>query len=211
MIRISPKIATALRLSALAPILIGAAGCHTDMWVQPKTYSQQNSTFFANNSSARTLEPHTIPRGFLRADDAFFTGYKDGKLVNDLPIPVTEALIKRGQERFMIYCTPCHGRLGDGNGMIAQRGFKLRRPVATYHTDRLRNMPVGHFYDVITNGYGTMFSYAARVEPQDRWAIASYIRVLQFSQHAAPSDVDPQDLKQITEKDHKATEGVALK
>src|SRR5579871_5361339 len=114
-----------------------------------------------------------------------------------------ERFIRRGQERFNIYCSPCHGRIGDGKGMIWQRGFAPNITVATYHTDRLRKMPIGHFYDAITHGYGRMFSYAARVEPQDRWAIAAYIRVFQLSQHATQTDFDetappppPADAKQ---------------
>jgi mono/diheme cytochrome c family protein len=177
------------------PILVGLAGCHTDMWVQPKTASQQEGEFFADHSSARPLVEHTIARGFLREDRPFFTGAKDNKWLTELPMPVTEALLRRGQERFTIYCTPCHGRLGNGEGMIYKRGFAPNVKVATYHTDRLRNMPIGHFYDVITNGYGRMFSYAARVEPQDRWAIAAYIRVLQLSQHATKEDFDAAEAK----------------
>jgi mono/diheme cytochrome c family protein len=113
--------------------------------------------------------------------------------------PSFKAMLQRGQDRFNIFCTPCHSRLGDGQGFIAQRGFAMRRPPAAYHTDRLRNMPIGHFYDVITNGYGTMFSYASRVEPQDRWAIASWIRVLQYSQNARVSDVPADLLAQLTQ------------
>lgn len=172
-----------------------AAGCHTDMWQQQKVYPMQESTFFADGQTARPLPKGTIARDHLRADDAFFTGFQNGKLITTFPLPVTKELILRGQERFNIYCTPCHGRLGDGEGMIAQRGFALRRPPATYHTDRLRKMPVGHFYDVITNGYGAMFPYAARVEPQDRWAIVSYIRVLELSQNAGAADVNPAEIQ----------------
>lgn len=173
------------------------AGCHTDLWVQPKVRPQHESEFFADGSSARTLIPGTVARDHLREDDAFFTGFKDGKLVTEIPIKVTKDLLLRGQDRFKIYCTPCHGQLGDGKGMIAQRGFTLRRPIASYHTDRLRAMPIGHFYDVITNGYGAMYSYASRVEPQDRWAIAAYIRALQLSQHASTSDATPEEMRSL--------------
>lgn len=182
-------------LLALPGILM-LAGCHTDMWVQPKTASQQEAEFFADNSSVRPLVEHTVARGMLREDDKFFTGAENNKWVTEIPnmpkpgSPDLEKFIKRGQERYNIYCTPCHGRVGDGKGMIWQRGFAPNITVPTYHTDRLRKMPVGHFYDVITNGYGRMFSYAARVEPQDRWAIAAYIRVLQLSQHADQADAD---------------------
>ncbi len=178
---------TAKLLLALAPL--GIAGCHTDMWVQPKIHEPyQESTFYADGSTARPLIPGTVARGNLRLDDAFFTGYKDGKMVSEFPLPVTEELIRRGKERYSIYCSPCHGQLGDGQGMIAKRGFTLRRPVGNYHTDRLRAMPVGHFYDVITNGYGSMYSYASRIEPKDRWAVVAYVRTLQLSQSASESD-----------------------
>ena len=178
------------------PVLLVVSGCHTDMWVQPKTTSQQEGEFFADNSSVRPLVAHTVARGFLREDDKFFTGADGNKWVAEIPhMPKPgsvdlEKFIRRGQERFTIYCTPCHGRLGDGKGMIWKRGFAPNVTVATYHTDRLRKMPIGHFYDVMTNGYGRMFSYAARIEPQDRWAIAAYIRVLQLSQHADQADYD---------------------
>jgi len=168
------------------------------MWVQQKYLSQQSSSFFPDNSSARPLIPGTIARGHLELNTPFFTGYdSSGKLLTEIPLPVTRQLIERGQDRFKIFCTPCHGQLGDGKGMVAQRGFSLRRPVASYHTDRLRRMPIGHFFDVMTHGYGAMFSYASRIEPQDRWAIASYIRVLQFSQHAPPTAVPPEQMKDI--------------
>ena len=121
-------------------------------------------------------------------------------------MPVNLELVKRGQERFNVYCSPCHGRLGDGKGMIALRGFQLRRPVGNYHTDRLRKMPVGHFYDVITNGYGAMYSYAARVEPQDRWAIVSYIRALQLSQNAPLDEATKANIEKAAAEKAKATE-----
>jgi len=181
---------SAIKMALGLAVLVSAAGCHTDMWVQPKTAPLDESSFFADKASARPLVVGTVARGHLEEDTAFYTGRDDsGKLVTKIPIPSLtkdqmKAFILRGQDRFNIYCTPCHGRLGDGEGMISKRGLALRRPPANYHTDRLRKMPVGHFYDVMTNGYGVMFSYASRVEPEDRWAIAAYIRVLQQSQHA---------------------------
>ncbi|CAN5500516.1 hypothetical protein BH11ARM2_BH11ARM2_32290 [soil metagenome] len=178
---------------ALASTLF-LAGCHTDMWRQQKQGPLDESTFFADGQASRPLLPGTIAKGHLRKDDAFFTGAQNGKWVTELPVPLTEALLRRGQDRFQAYCTPCHGQLGNGQGMIAHRGFNVRRPVGNFHTDRLRKMPIGHFYDVITNGYGAMYSYASRVEPADRWAIASYIRALQLSQDAPLSDADPEKL-----------------
>lgn len=180
------------------------AGCHTDMWVQPRMGPQEPSDFHPDKLGSRPLVPGTVARDHLRQDDAFFTGRVNGALVTEIPMRLNQAqlkaLIERGRERFDIYCSPCHGRVGDGHGMITQRGLQLRRPPANYHTDRLRQMPIGHFYDVMTNGYGVMFSYASRVEPQDRWAIASYIRALQLSQHATAQSLSAQQIQQIKEE-----------
>jgi len=178
--------------------LLLLAGCHTDMWVQPKIRPQHESSFFADGSSARPLVEGTVARDHLREDEAFFTGRQNGKLVTEIPIKVTKDFLLRGQERFKIYCTPCHGQLGDGQGMIARRGFTLRRPIASYHNDRLRKMPIGHFFEVMTNGFGAMYSYASRVEPQDRWAIAAYIRALQLSQNARTTDLNAIERDQLT-------------
>lgn len=198
------------RILLVAAVGLFTAGCHTDMWRQPRSEPLDPSEFFADGQNNRPLVPGTIARDHLRLDNAFYTGAKSGKWVDELPVPLTKELLKRGQERFEIYCTPCHGQLGDGNGMIAHRGFQLRRPVGNYHTDRLRNMPLGHFYDVITNGYGTMYSYASRVEPQDRWAIAAYIRVLQLSQNADQADAAAAELaKSQAEAAEKTHEGGA--
>ncbi|HRF58506.1 MAG TPA: cytochrome c [Fimbriimonadaceae bacterium] len=175
--------------------LVGAAllvaGCHTDMWQQPKVKAQQKSEFqgFSNKAASRPLVAGTVPRGKMKLDEAFFTGFQDGKLVKELPIQVDEMVLKRGQERFDIFCSHCHGRNGDGKGMINQRGLVLVRPPASYHSDRLRNMPIGHFYDVITNGFGVMYRQAPGVEPADRWAIAAYIRVLQTAMNGNLNDV----------------------
>ena len=187
----------------LALAAFGLAGCHTDMWRQPRTEPLQLSQgLFTDGAISRPLVPGTIPQGHLREDSAFFSGIDaNGKWLAGLPDGALAAykgdstkrlaaMLDRGQDRYRAFCTPCHGQLGNGEGMIAHRGFMLRRPVGNYHTERLRNMPLGHFYDVITNGYGAMYSYASRVEPQDRWAIAAYIRALQLSQNAGSGDVD---------------------
>lgn len=176
----------AFRLAPLALAALAVSGCHTDMWVQPKLTPEapMDTTLFVDGASARPLVPGTIARGHLREDQPFYTGIENGHYMDRLPMPVTRELLDRGRERFDIYCSPCHGRLGNGQGMIAHRGLALRRPVGNYQTDRLRKMPVGYFYDVMTNGYGAMFSYASRVDPRDRWAIAAYIRALQLSEHA---------------------------
>ena len=186
------------RLAPLAFAGLALAGCHTDMWRQPKTEPLGLSqTMFTDGAMSRPLVPGTIAQGHLREDSAYFSGIDaGGKWLTALPDglkpkdPATLlSFVRRGQDRYRAYCTPCHGQLGNGEGMIAHRGFALRRPVGNYHTERLRNMPIGHFYDVMTNGYGAMYSYASRVEPQDRWAIAAYIRALQLSQDASPADV----------------------
>lgn len=181
-------------------LVVGAGlaltGCHTDMWVQPKVHEPfQESKFYADGMTARPLIPGTVARGHIRLDEPFFTGFKNGKLITEFPLKVDEELIRRGEDRFKIFCTPCHGQLGDGQGMIAKRGFTLRRPVGNFHTQRLRNMPVGHFYDVMTNGYGAMYSYASRLDPRDRWAVAAYIRTLQLSQGATAADKAEADAK----------------
>ncbi len=179
----------ALMATVASSMLIALAGCHTDMWTQPKVHKpMQQSDFFADGSSARPLVSGTVPHKSedqLKVGNSFFSGIgEDGKLVDELPvsIPLTKENLVRGKERYNIYCSPCHGRSGDGKGMIAIRGLSLRRVPGNYHTEKLQKMPLGHFYDVITNGFGVMYSYGSRVEPDDRWRIAAYIRVLQASQ-----------------------------
>lgn len=178
-------------------LLTFTAGCRRDMFIQPSSQPLEHSSFFQDNQMAsRPLPPHTVARGHLDEDEAFYTGKIGNNLVTTLPFPVTREVLLRGQERFNIYCSPCHGRTGEGNGMIRQRGFPAP---PSYHIDRLRQAPIGHFFDVITHGYGIMYSYAARVEPQDRWAIAAYIRALQLSRDAKIGDV-PQDQRAQLEK-----------
>lgn len=170
-----------------ACVIITCAGCRRDMFNQPSLRPLERTDAFRDNEMAsRPLVPNTVARDQLEEDTEFYTGKIGTNLVTTLPTPVTREMLQRGQERYNIYCSPCHSRTGDGNGMIVQRGFP--RP-PSYHIDRLRQAPIGHFYDVITHGYGIMYSYAARVEPADRWAIAAYIRVLQTSQNAQPSDI----------------------
>jgi mono/diheme cytochrome c family protein len=138
----------------------------------------------------------TVARGHLNDDAAFFTGKgPDGKFVNEFPIAVDKSVIERGQNRFNIYCQPCHGRLGNGEGMLPRRGF--RKP-PSYHTERLRQVPQGYIFDVITNGFGAMPDYAAQIPPRDRWAIVSYVRALQLSEDASINDVPPEDRAQLS-------------
>jgi len=174
-----------------ASLVLGAllvSACQQQMADQPRVQPLQKSTFFGDERSARPLPPGTVARGELRLDDALSTGKSSGVLVDTLPIPLTLALLDRGQERFDIFCSPCHGRVGNGDGMIVRRGF---RPPPSYHIDRLRQAPIGHFFDVMTNGFGAMPSYAAQVPLYDRWAIAAYIRALQLSQHAPLAYLPP--------------------
>lgn len=146
------------------------------MWNGSKLRPLAASPQFADESASQPLVPGTIARGELRTNDAMFTGRSGGKLVTKFPFPITLKVLERGQERFNIYCSPCHSKVGDGQGMIVKRGFP---PPPDYGIVRLRQAPIGHFFDVMTHGYGAMFSYASRVSPNDRWAIAAYIRVLQ--------------------------------
>jgi mono/diheme cytochrome c family protein len=178
-----------VRRAALAVLWIAAAavaGCRQDMHDQPKYRPLRASAFFENTSSARPLVEGTIARGTLQTDAAFFTGKNGAMLVSELPFPVTQAVLDRGQERFEIFCTPCHGATGAGNGLVVQRGYP--QP-ASYHIDRLRQAEAGYFFDVMTNGFGRMPDYRAQITPRDRWNIVAYIRALQLSQRAPASDV----------------------
>jgi len=153
---------------------------------QPRYKPLARSTFFGDERSARPLVADTVARGQLHDDEQLYTGKLGGQLVTTFPMPVTARMLARGRERFDIYCSPCHDTLGTGNGIIVRRGYK--HP-PTFHDDRARALPVGFFFDVITNGFGAMPDYAAQVPVEDRWAIVAYIRALQLSQHATPDDV----------------------
>jgi mono/diheme cytochrome c family protein len=174
------------RTAAAVTLSIALCGCRQDMHDQPRYRPLQASTLFDDGRSARPHVEGTVARGHLNEDLAFHTGKQGNQLVETLPFPLTRALLNRGQERFNVYCSPCHGQTGSGNGMIVQRGFS--HPPA-YTSDRVRLQPLGHYFDVMTNGFGAMHSYASRVAPYDRWAIAAYIRVLQASRSATIEDV----------------------
>ena len=175
-----------LVLLAMVPVV----GCRRDMFHQPYSKPLARSDFFRDNEMAsRPVVAHTVARGHLDADRVFYSGKVGTNLVDTFPIAINRSTLERGRERFEIYCAPCHGRTGEGNGMIVQRGYPAP---PSYHIDRLRQAPVGHFFDVMTQGYGVMYSYAQRVAPEDRWAIAAYIRVLQQSQNSTLSQVPPQ-------------------
>jgi mono/diheme cytochrome c family protein len=172
-----------LLLAFGAVALAGSAACRQDMHNQPKYRPLRASAFFADGSSARPPVEGTVARGLLHADEAFYTGRTGGALVRELPLPVDEALLARGQERYNIFCAPCHDASGGGNGMIVQRGY--RRP-PSMHEQRLRDVEAGHFFDVMTQGFGAMPDYRTQVSPRDRWAITAYIRALQLTQPVAP-------------------------
>lgn len=195
----------------LAAFCLSALGCRYDMQDQPRYKPYKQSDFFGDNRASRDLPPGTVPRGQLRENKAFYTGKKENAsgaqtggqaaapaattatdasgntlvasfpdAIEEFPVPVTKELLDRGEERYKVFCSICHGPTGNGDGMIVRRGFS--QP-PTYNDDRLRNAPVGHFYDVITNGWGKMNSYASMIPVADRWAIVAYIRALQISQN----------------------------
>ena len=166
--------------------LVAAAGCRQDMHNQPKYKGLRGTAFFADGGSARPLVEGTVARGTLQDNEAFFTGKTGNTPVAELPFKVDEAVLTRGQERFNIYCTPCHDATGSGRGMVVQRGFK--QP-PSFHDERLRNSAAGYFFDVMTNGFGAMPDYKMQLSPRDRWAVVAYIRALQLSQHAAAADI----------------------
>ena len=195
------------------------SACRRDMQDQPKAKAYRESSFFRDGLSSRPLVPGTVPRGYLRADREFYLGKKANSGtatagqpaptgspatsnaaanpaalypddVETFPIPIDKAALDRGQQRYDIYCSVCHGMTGNGDGMIARRGFNKPLP-ASYHQDRLRQAPVGHFFDAMTNGWGAMPSYAAQIPVEDRWKIIAYIRALQLSQMPAQTQVSP--------------------
>jgi mono/diheme cytochrome c family protein len=170
------------------------ASCRQDMYNQPKVKPYSASDFFSDGSNARPLPPHTVEYQSGNREDALHTGVSNGTLVARMPVPLTPGLLERGRECFGIYCAVCHGLTGEGDGEVVRRGFPAP---PTYHSDRLRNAPIGHLYDVITNGYGVMYSYASRLAPEDRWAVAAYIRALQLSQHALLSDLPPNEQERV--------------
>jgi hypothetical protein len=182
--------------ACLALCMLSLFGCRLDMHVQPKYKPLDPSTFFDDGRSARPEVPGTVAHGHLRTDELLFTGKVNGEPSEVFPFPITREVLERGRERYNIFCSPCHDYTGSGRGMVVQRGFP---PPPSYHLERLVKAPVGHFFEVITNGYGAMYSYASRVTPEDRWAIVAYIRALQMSQHATLEDVPPQQKEHLTE------------
>ena len=187
---------------ALAAAVLACAGCRQDMHNQPKFVPQRSTTFFDDGRSVRPQVEHTVARGQLNEDSFFYTGLMNGKELDALPVPVNMAMLQRGQERYNIYCTPCHSRVGNGDGMIVQRGYK---PAGNFHDRRRLAEPLSHYFYVITHGYGAMPDYAAQLTPMDRWSVAAYIRALQISQTSSsasvPAGVQVQSLKDLAERE----------
>jgi mono/diheme cytochrome c family protein len=179
-------------------LLLLLAACSQKMRDMPKLNADEPTNLFANGTSSQVPPGDTVAQGYLRDDVELFTG-KDAKGtdVTQFPFPIAKQDMLRGQERYNIYCAPCHGELGDGNGVVAQRGFN-QPPPTSYHQDRLRNAPVGYLYQVITNGLPPMPSYANQISPRDRWLIVAYIRALQYSQNVNVKDLPQPDQQAVT-------------
>ena len=175
----------ALLFSALSLLL---SACGLNMYDQPKAELYETLPYNDGVASSRLLPEGTVSRNRGPVSESFYTGLVDNQLATELPFPVTMDVLKRGQERYNIYCSPCHNYSGNGLGVIVQRG--MVRP-SSFHEQRLRDAPVGYFYSAITNGFGRMYSYASRIPPEDRWAITAYIKAVQLSQYAAASDAPP--------------------
>ncbi|MEX2541558.1 MAG: cytochrome c [Trueperaceae bacterium] len=170
----------------LVLVALSVTGCGRNMAEQPNFRNFEANPFFENGTTAQVPPEGTVSRERGAVDPVFFTGQADGGLVAELPIATSEELLLRGMERYNIYCAPCHNYTGDGRGVVVQRGF----PAPTsFHDQRLRDAPVGHFFNAMTNGFGRMFPYASRIPPEDRWAIAGYIRALQLSRYATVDDL----------------------
>ncbi|HSE31474.1 MAG TPA: cytochrome c [Pyrinomonadaceae bacterium] len=211
-----PRVSASPRLLLLLLALLATVGCRQDMQDQPKMKPYRGTSFFGDGLSARPPVEGTVPRGYLRTNREFFTGKKTGTTtapglpgtpagpqptagtpsganaypddVDTFPFPVTEQTLQRGQQRYNIFCSACHGLTGFGDGIVVRRGF---RRAASFHDDRLRQAPVGHFFDAVTNGWGAMPSYATQIPVQDRWAIIAYIRALQLSQQQQQPTASP--------------------
>lgn len=174
-------------LPLLLLAVVGSTACRQDMHDQPRFKPLAKSDFYADQRSARDPVEGTVARGQLHDDTYFYTGKVGNNPGNLMPFPVTAEVLARGQQRYNIYCAPCHSRVGDGNGAVPARGFPRKPP--SFHIDRLRQSPVGYFFDVMTNGFGIMPDYASQIPARDRWCIAAYIRALQLSQNATSKDV----------------------
>ena len=192
MLKINAIVRAGLKPCATAAgtvLLLALAGCRQDMHDQPKYSAYEGSDFFADQRSARPILEGTIAQGQLNEDEHLYTGRVGGQPAATFPFAIDDSAMRRGRERYDIFCSPCHGLAGDGDGMVVQRGY--RRP-PSLHVDRLRQAPPGHMFDVMTNGFGAMPDYAAQIPVRDRWAIAAYLRALQLSQSTASAQLTPE-------------------
>jgi len=188
----------------MAAAALLTVGCRQDMHDQPKLEPLEASTLFANGSASRPMIEETVARGQLREDQVLYSGRTaDDAFAATLPLPLTRDLLERGQSRFNAFCSPCHGRVGDGLGMVVQRGFK--RP-NSFHEQRLVDSPVGYYFHVMTNGFSQMSSYAAQISPADRWAIAAYIKALQLSQSIPVEQLPAPDRAKVSAPDETRAE-----
>ena len=183
-----------MRVFLITSTLLWAVGCRQDMHDQPRYEPYESSELFPDGTSALKPVPGTIARGQLHDDALLYTGRQGERFAEVFPFEITMADLERGQQRYNIYCSVCHGRAGEGNGIIVRRGFPKPQ---SFNQDRLRAAPPGYFFNVITNGYGRMYSYRARVKVEDRWRIAAYVRALQISQHAPVSALSDEDRRQL--------------
>jgi cytochrome c553 len=176
------------RFTCLLALALACAGCRREMYDQPRGDPLKSSDFFADGAASRRLPPHTVAQENFHADPSYESGMVGTNYLTQIPFPLTRQVLERGQAQFNIYCAECHGRTGQGNGIVPQRGFPAP---PSYDIQRLRDATPGYFYHVITYGYGVMFPYANRVNTDDRWAIAAYIRALQLSHHATLKQIPP--------------------
>jgi mono/diheme cytochrome c family protein len=181
--------ASRVRLAKHAVVILAACfitACRQDMHDNPRYEPLEQSAFFTDGRSQRPLIANTVARGYLREDEHLYTGKVNGQLATSFPVPVNDTLMLRGQERYNVFCSPCHGRTGLGDGMVVRRGY---RAPTSFHDARLRQAPPGYIFDVVTHGFGAMPDYATQIPVADRWAIAAYIKALQLSQNANVNDV----------------------
>ncbi|MBV9073126.1 MAG: c-type cytochrome [Acidobacteria bacterium] len=190
-----------------ATLVLAFSGCRQDMHNQPKYVPYRSSEFFPDGLSERQQVEGTVARGQLHEDSYFYSGRVGTKEQDMFPFPITQAVMERGRERYDIYCSPCHGRTGDGQGMIVHRGY---RRAADFHDQRIVALPVGHYFDIITHGFGAMPDYAAQIEPADRWAIAAYIRALQYAQNGTMAEVPGDQRGSLKDASQITVEGVSL-
>ncbi len=192
-----------IKMMLLVVALMALAGCNNQLYgaqimrFQPRFDPLEENTFFEDGRSARPAVADTVARGQLRLDEQLYTGRFEGNYATTYPMPITPEVLQRGQQRFDVFCAPCHSQLGDGQGMVVKRGFK---EPPSFHIDRLREAPPGYFFSVMTNGFGVMYSYKSRVKVEDRWAIAAYIKALQLSQHADVSALPADDVQKLEEQ-----------